>query len=465
MQVNFVTQTYESRSKPQSAQRLVNMYAEAMPSEARTNVSLFPCSGLKSFTTVGNGPLRGAFYYDGVMFVISGAEVYTVNGSGGTGLVGTITQSGGKVDISPTLTGFLIVEENGDGHSVTKTSVTKISDADYTTTGSSSTCFIDGYSIHSKPDSGQFFISALNDPTAYTGTNFATAEASPDNLVRVFADRRELWLIGEKTIEVWINTGASAFPFQRISGAFIQRGCAAKFSVASDGVTIYWLGDDYVIYRANGYNEQRISTHPIEEEIRKFAKKEDAEAFTYSENGHKFYCITFPTGKKTYCYDITTGLWHEKETRNANRWRGSSFTEAFGKNYVCDYTSNVVYELDPDTYDDNSDEIERRMTSAPLFDDFKRFVVDVFRLDIETGVGITTGQGSNPTVWLEVSNDGGKTWGNMLEREIGKIGKYSTIVEWRCLGQGDNFVFRVHFSDPCKFVVNGAYVEGRVRKV
>jgi hypothetical protein len=105
--------------------------------------------------------------------------------------------------------------------------------------------FIDGYFVFNTPGTQQYQITNLYS-TAIEPLAFASAEGAPDLLITLIVDHKEIWLLGETTTEVHFNSGNVDFPFEPIQGAFIQQGCAAKFSAAklntqNGGGTIIWL--------------------------------------------------------------------------------------------------------------------------------------------------------------------------------------------------------------------------------
>jgi hypothetical protein len=169
------------------------------------------------------------------------------------------------------------------------------------------------------PNSGQFQITGLNDVTV-DALDVATAEGSPDNLVGLISDHRDLWLFGTDSTEVFFNSGNADFPFERIQGAFIEHGCAAKFSIAKMANTVFWLGQDDkgngIVLMAKGYQPQRISTHAVEQAIQSYGDISDAKAYTYQQNGHNFYVLNFSAAQTTWVYDLTTNLWHERVYMN-----------------------------------------------------------------------------------------------------------------------------------------------------
>ncbi len=322
--------------------------------------------------------------------------------------------------------------------------------------------FQDQYFAFNRAGTGQFFISNLNDGLVYTGTDIATAEGDPDNLVALVSNRRELWLFNAETIEIWYNSGNSDFTFSRFEGGFLERGCAAAFSIAEDDNSLFWLGDDRIFYRADGYSPQRISQHGIEEALRKYKVISDACAFIYTMAGHKFYVCTFPAEDHTWVYDITTELWHERQSWGMGRWRVNAYANAYGKHLVGDFEHGRIGELDLDTYQEYGVTMQGQATGPVAHQDRKRIAHRRFELDIETGVGLTTGQGSDPQVWLDWSDDGGRTWSARKPfRSMGKLGEYQQRLRWNRMGSARERIYRITVSDPVKRSIIAAHLEAR----
>ncbi|MFZ9922427.1 MAG: hypothetical protein ACO3E4_05895, partial [Candidatus Nanopelagicaceae bacterium] len=142
----------------------------------------------------------------------------------------------------------------------------QITDGDFP--GASVVGYLDGYFVFIEPNSQRVWVTSLLDGTSIDPLDFASAEGSPDGLVSMIIDHREVWLFGSNSVEVWYDAGLTDFPLQRVQGAFNEIGCAAVYSVAKLDNAIFWLGSDArgngIVYRANGYTGQRVSTHAIE---------------------------------------------------------------------------------------------------------------------------------------------------------------------------------------------------------
>ncbi len=453
MQIQWAINSYQARALPLSAQQIVNLYAEAAPKDAKSPVVLYGAPGIKAFAaSVGDGPIRDCHDFAGTLFTVSGNTVYSVDSAGTATSIGTINTSTGPVSMShnQATTAELIIVDGTDGWLYDATNgLVEITDTDFF--AADVVDFQDQYFILVRKDTGQFFLSNLNAGATYTATDIANAEGDPDNLISLISNHRELWLFGKNTTEVWYNSGASDFPFNRFEGAFLERGCAAAFSVAEDFNTVFWLAEDQIVYRAVGYTPERISHHGIEEAIRKYNTISDAEAFIYTMGGHKFYVLTFPTEKATWVYDITTGLWHERESFGLGRWRASCYVNIYGKHLVGDFQDGKIGELDLDTYDEYGSTMQGIATGPPVYDDRQRIFHRRFELDVEAGVGLTSGQGSDPQVWLEWSDDGGHTFSARKSfRSMGKIGVYGQRLRWLCLGQARQRIYKLTTSDPVK---------------
>lgn len=176
--------------------------------------------------------------------------------------------------------------------------------------------YFDGYFVFDAAGTRQFFISNIDDGTQYLGTDYATATASSANVMAVTVYHEQLLIFTEgPSTEVWWDTGNVSFPFQRYDAALIQRGLAAAHARCSEDNTVFWMGDDGNFYRLAGFAPQRVSTYAMEHAWAQYPNRYlDASCFVLNQEGHKFIVVNFPSGNATWVYDITTGLWHERES-------------------------------------------------------------------------------------------------------------------------------------------------------
>lgn len=467
-QIPFSRHSYQSRALSLSVQRLVNMYAEQAPEDAASPLVLYNTPGLSEFASGLKQPTRGVQVMASVLYVVGGDTLYSVDSSGTETDLGQLNTGRGPVgmEINQASLQQLAIVDGTDGWIYdTSNGLVKITDGDFQT--ADVVDYQDGYFLFNKQNSDQWFISNLNDGTSYTGTDIATVEADPDLLVTLASVNRKVWLLGETSTEVWFNSGNADFPFERQN--YFPVGCAARWSVGKLIGGLIWLarrqdGGGPFVAGTLGGNVERLSTHPIERALQGYETIDDAEAFTYTQSGHQFYVLTFPTASATWVYDLTTQLWHERESYQENgRWRARWHAFAYDKHIVGDYESGRLGEMDEDTFEEYGEPLTFLITGGPQYADRKMVFFKRLELFFETGVGLTTGQGSDPVVWLDYSDDGGHTWSAAEPaRDIGKIGAYQERVYWGRLGQSRSRVFRVRGSDPVKRSLISAHLEASV---
>jgi len=121
--------------------------------------------------------------------------------------------------------------------------------------------------------------------------------------------------------------------------------------------------------------------------------------------------------------------------------------------YFCDYQNGNIYNLSENAYTDNGVPIVREIITRHVTSSFNRFRPSLIYLDMDTGVGLQTGQGSNPQMMLMYSKDNGRTWSGERRVSIGAVGQYLTRVLWRRFGSTRDATFRFRYSDPTKFVI------------
>ena len=327
---------------------------------------------------------------------------------------------------------------------------------------------VDNYYIYNRPNTQQWAASNILSPIT-SSLSFASKFTGPDNLVSIIADHGQVYLLGETTSEVWADAGTFPFPFQRIPGSSSQHGIVAQFSVSRIGNSFAYLSRNIrgqaQVMLMNGYFPQRISTHAVENTLVN-ATVSDAVAWTYQQEGHEVYVISFPSLDLTWAYDTATSMWHKwLYCDNFNQYhqhRGICSANFQNMVLVGDYQNGIIYELDPNNYTDNGQFIRRLRRAPHLVSDFQREYFEELQLHFQPGVGLISGQGSSPQAMLRWSNDGGSTWSNEHWVNIGKIGKYKNRAIWRRLGTARDRIFEVVVTDPIKAVIVSANLKASV---
>jgi len=462
--------SYENTSKPFSAQRCVNMYVAAARDLSLNDTQLIGSPGISQFSTVGNEPSRGASVMGSLYYIVSGQKLYSVDEFGTVIDLGTITGTK-RVSMANNGEKLCIVVPGGNSYVWNETTDTlaQITDVDFRV--SDTVCFIDGFYVFTETDSKIFFNSALNDPLSFDGLDFGSAELAPDNNVTCHVNSDELYILGQWTTELFQNIGGSGFPFQRVQGASYEKGCHAKHSVIDWEDDFYFLGggknERTTVYKAGTTSDPKnISTDSIDLAIQKFDDGEIAEAFsfTYSINGFSFVGFTIRSvniTSRTFVYNITASeflgrsIWFEQQTGiSENAWGVQSVDFVFSKFLVSDINDGKIGVLDPDLYTEYGNVILALKTLPPFYGDSNPIFMDYLELTADAGQGLVIGQGSDPQVMLDFSDDGARTWSSEFWSPLGKIGEYFRRTVWRRLGRvPDHSIYRFKITDSFKRVL------------
>jgi hypothetical protein len=413
-------QDSEGRSKPWSGSRLVNAFAEQSAGDSDERFAIMAVPGLVARVTVAAFEVRGVHRMAGVLYAVVGTTLYSISSAWAATSLGTIAGSGPvrmddngtELAICATPNGYVYSGAVLHSGIANLPSVTDV-------------CFIDGYFVWTVQSSDQFIISGLNDGLTYDPLDVATVEGSPDALIGVENDHRELLFFGATTTEVWYNSGEADFPFSRQGNAFVERGCADRDSQVKIDNGVHFVGDDLICYRLNGYIPTRISTHAIEYSL---AQAAWFRAFTYTQEGHKFYVLNTDIG--TFAYDMATGAWAERLSYGRAYYRCACAASAYGYTVLGDTTTGKLYTPSLDAYDEDGDPMSV-IIELPSLErgDRERATLYAFELNAETGVGTATA--ADPQAILQYSKDGGRQWSDEMWRTMGAVGEYETRCVWR----------------------------------
>lgn len=510
----FVGPTYKLNSVNVDCQRCVNLIPEKIESGTGKEASTIyykSAEGLQKIAEVGTGPIRLVHLdYTGQIIIVSGTEVYKlIQYSGGTELItpvklgdigysedppepqADLTRQVRAVSGTGGLYGYwtIIVDGSVRNYYYDHDSNDLFSNfGSFASFGYPSVNFatqveyLDGYAIYISAAENKFYVSSWNDFRSVSALSFSTSEGNPDRINAIQVMDRLLYVFNDKSIEVYSNTGNADFPLERVSGGFISTGNLAEYSPARNGEAIFWLGRDDngqgTVFAMKGLTPQRISTHAIEQAISSYAKPEKAVGYCYSKDGHGFYVLNF--AEASWCYDLATGLWHERAYTDENgdlkrhRTNGVTFRATqisrgltspyFNKFFCGDYVSNKIYLLQQGYFSDDGAPLTRMRRSPHVSGANKRVFYKRFNLDMETGVGLDGGvQGSDPQVIIRYSNDGGHTWSSeawaSAGKKIGGIGDYKKRVIWNRLGSAYDRVFEIKITDPVDVNIIGADLE------
>jgi hypothetical protein len=403
--------TYVARSINAANARMVNLFPEAVPDGGKEPGFLNRAPGLRLLANMGDGPIRGLWQFGGYGYAVSGEVLYRVDNLWNVTPIGTVSGSSGPVSMSDNGT-QLFIACNGPSfiYNSSTLAFAQITDPDFP--GAVTVGYIDGYFVFNEPNSQRIWITQLLDGQSIDPLDFASAEGSPDGLVSLIVDHREIWLFGTNSVEVWYDSGAADFPLSPVQGAFNEVGCIAAFSVAKLDNGLFWLGADArgkgIVYRANGYAAERISTHAVEWQIQEYGNLSDAIAYTYQQDGHSFYVLIFPSANTTWVFDVATALWHERAAfinGSFTRHRSNCQMSFSNEVVVGDHELGNIYAFDLEVFSD-AGAVQKWLRSWRALptgtNDLKRTAQHSLQLDAETGAiesSVTT-----PIVISDISN-------------------------------------------------------------
>jgi hypothetical protein len=503
--------SYVARSINAADNRLVNLFPEAIPDGGKEAGFLNRAPGLQFLQTVGTGPIRALWAHQtngSDFYVVSGVEVYKLTSTSATPqLLGTVSGTGPVSIADNGATIFFACNGPSYTYHEPTGSFDAITSPDFA--GAVTVAYIDTLFVFNEPNSQNLWSVITQTlttppvqiyPLVFDPATVAPADGSPDGVVAINVDHRQMWVFGTDSVEVWYNAGLTGFPLTPVQGAFNEIGCAAPYSVAKLDNALFWLGTDArgqgIVYKNNGYSGIRVSTHAIEYAIAQYGNISDAVAYTYQQEGHAFYVLNFPSASKTWVYDVSVQAWHERASGNQSQYRHRSNCQCnFGGTIIVgDFENGNIYAFDLDVYADNG-EIQKWLRSWRALptgqNNLKRTAHHSLQLDAESGVGlngidpsaplealltegsdelltessesllvsVATVQGVNPQAMLRWSDDGGHTWSNEHWRSMGAIGQYGYRTIWRRLGMTEKLrdrVYEVSGTDPVKIAIMGA---------
>jgi hypothetical protein len=443
---------------------LTNIYCEVRPVGEKSQLVGLGFPGLDLFVDFGATPVRGMLaveqndklyaVYRGVLKEINNAGVSVDRGSLGTTSGGVVmAHNGTQVMIVDGTSGYIF-------NTLTNVFAT-ITDVNFPA-NPTSVCFQDGYFIVGFAN-GKFYISALYDGLTWAALDFTTANSIPDKLIRIFSDHGELIAFQDTATSFFGNTGAADFPFDRIQGADAEWGLAARDSVVKYDNSVAFLSKnrmgEVVVGKLTGRQFQKLSTPDLDKIINSYTVTSDAVAFSYLLGSHPMYQINFPTQGVSWSFDGTTSIWSKRKSYMIERHICERGTAYLSKIVLSDYNAGKLYRINPLTLTENGSPIEGEIIGEHWDTELNYMSIDRIRLDFEVGTGVDTEPATQ--VMMQLSRDGGKTYGAEQWRSAGLLGDYVKIVEWRRQGTMRRLTAKFRITDPIRRVITGVYLNSK----
>lgn len=447
--------SYHLDDRKAAVQTAINCYLEQIEGLGETRVlTQVSAPGLAAYLELG-AAVRGERNVEGRWFVVAGATLYEIV-AGAAVSRGTLSTTSGAVGMGHNNSQLVIVD-GPNGYVLTLASNTLAPITSPGWRGSRSVGFIDGYTIFVAPDTDQFYITALDDSSTMDALDFSSADSQPDNVIAALVLHRELVLLGLYTTEIWINSGGASFPFVRYNSAQVDIGCVGEDACIVAADSIFWIGQTRtgsgVVYKMSGHSPSRVSTRAIEQMLAKSSDISAATMWTYQVDGHEFIAINAPGLATTLVYDAAMQQWGERGDwfDGWAPWRVTHVCYVNGEHYA-GAADGMLYRIDPDVYTYGDDPLVRERTWPHLVrESMEPITFNCLEL------ACSTGHGGNVT--LELSNDGGYTFGPKLMRSLGAVGRWMQKVRWMMLGTANDRVFRIRCSDAVPFNIHAVAID------
>ena len=464
--IPFAKQSYQLRSRPLDAERLINLYSEQAPADALAPVVIKPTPGLRPEFAAGTGPIRAMAAMPGRIYLVSGTDVMLVEpAADGTERI-TALGSVPATDI-PTIaigpTQVVVCAPPGVWVAAHGQPLNRVDGGQFPASGASAVVYLDGYFVFTAiGNSAQFFVSALLDAETTDPLDFAFADSVPNVVRRVVVHDRRAWMIGEAAIEPWFNSGDTDFPFRPAPGGVLTPGTIHPGAAAIADGSVFWVGTDGVIYRNAGLQATRVSTFAIERMIAPYISPGRGQACAYTWQGHAMVPFTFTgTGLPglTVEWDCATKLWHERtsDVSGIGPWRGMHAGQRGGVTLIGDRAGGILFQMDGGVATDGGETVPREATLPVVDAHGPRLFMSRFAVEME--VGTTGAPGDVQVSW---SDDGGLTWSPDRTLLTGAFGAGRHRVFTTRLGSFRRRVMRLRCDGRATFWAAVAEIEAGV---
>lgn len=455
MDIPFPASSSPGENPQEGGGRLINGFPKKLPASAPAQVIWHRVPGLRELIdVVGHTHCRGFILVGSTLLAVFDSRVYAITVSGDTFSASNLGALAGTdlVTIAKNNAGtpnIVLVCAAGMFNLFTGSAPTAFADVDLP--ASNSVSALNGYLLFTT-GAGTIWATGLNAVTVATNS----VKTAPGPLIRGVVYRGEFFAFGADFCKPYKDVGASPFPLEEVGAFVIPRGLVGTHAVAGwePGWSnqLCWVADDYVVYRLDGYAPVPIGNEDVTRDIKASADPSLIQMSVAMAGDHPMLIVKSPD-EFTWVRDMNTNEWHERESYEAEDFRGSCSVRAFNRWIMGDETTGKLAEFDETYYREYSDPLIWSIESGcpPTFPSQG----EVPRADFHftAGTGEASGEDpvqTNPQAEISWSKDGGRSYGNALLRGIGQQGAYRNNVRvTRCGRFSVNGVrFRIAVSDP-----------------
>jgi len=419
---------------------------------------------------------RASFDKDDLMFQVVGENIYKFDTSLTKVEIGTLTTFNGYVGIaSDGLTVVFVDGAFGYVYTIATDTFETIVSPGFPDEPID-VAFQQGFYLVIQGDSNRFYQSAEGNPLIWNAENFAQANSNGDNLVAIRSLNNRLWLQATNSMTIWEDQGTAGFAFRQDTDILYNFGVyTTKSTQVDEGYLIFFARTTAgvgSVYMTEGSKPKVVSNPAIDYQFTTLTNPNDAEAFIFKENGQLYYQLNFTTDSRTFLYNVTSNIWLERMMIDRTRHIATSYCFFNNTPYILSYNSNKMLKMDQTLLTDDGVPIYRRRISAPfMMPTNKNFIINFIQLLIQSGIGLNGVpvevapnyvMGAKPRIYLSLSRDGGRVFGNAHAESMGLIGEYGTRIRFRKLGRmkaRSMCSIMIEVFDPVEVVLMGGLID------
>lgn len=411
--------------------------------------------------------VRMLFEHQGIAYVVIDDTFYVLGSDGTLTSKGTLLTDAGNIDYDAISNQIGIV----DGARVymydIATDVFTYSGDEDTPTNITSIAALNTYFILAGDGTQKYYWSALENGLDYDQFSFNAVGTSSTLLRKAVSYLGKLLLLGDTSLEYHIFQDDPDLPFALVGDTYFEYGLAATSSVAHGTQSIYWLGKNkkggYAVCKSEQFSIRESSDTAFSEALTTYTRVDDAIGMSLAFKAHEFYILYFPTQNVTWCFNSSNKDSVSLLTNtDGNAYSMLCHCFCYGKNLVGDFKSGKIYELNHTTRSVEDDTPILEIITPNIHSAGKYVTINQLILDLNRGVAKTSGQGSAPLVMVNISMDGGNTFGHTVNIECGSLGEYLHRAILAPVATERNIVIKVRYSEPNIFTLLRCYAEMRV---
>lgn len=397
---------------------------------------LRPADGIVS-VGIGPGVDRGGIEWNGVHYRVMGSVLVSISSAGGVTTIGSV---GGTTEPVTFDYSFdrLAIASAGDLYYWNGISLQQVLDPDLGTVVD--VVWVDGYFMTT--DGTSLVVTELTDPFSVNPLKYGSSEVDPDSVVALLKLRNEVYALNRHTIEAFDNVGGEFFPFQRIDGAQITRGCIGTHACCVFEDAIAFLGSGRneapAIYIGVNGQSRQISSQEIDRLLLTYTEAQLESVILEARNDKAQRLLYVHLPDRTLVYDATGSqalqqpIWTVLTSAMSgfSKYRARNFVWAYNKWWTADPTSYAFGTLTNTVGTQWGSTTRWEFATSIIYAEGRGVILHQLELVALTG---RIAAGSDPTLSTSYSTDG-VTWSQPKFIKAGVQGDRAKRLAW--VGQG-----------------------------